>query len=247
MIFFALGLFFSSFDVRAESVVMSLYNEANAQYREGDFTTAIAGYEKAIDSGGKNSFLFYNLGNAYFEDKNIGKAILWYERARKLAPRDEDILANLRFARQVKKDREPEDIGDIERLLANLFNFPTMNELSVIYSISWVFLFVVAGWCVWYRHWKGKLFILSLVFVFVSLFSGIWLFSRTYFDAEEIPAIIMNEIVTARSGPGINQTEVFVVHEGTKVYVKRKENEWVLIRLHSGLGGWVLGSQIESI
>ena len=122
-----------------------------------------------------------------------------------------------------------------------------MNELSVIYSISWIALFVIASWCVLYRHWEGKLFILSLVFVFVSLFSGVWLFSRTYFDAEEIPAIIMNEIVTARSGPGINQTEVFVVHEGTKVYVKRKENEWVLIRLHSGLGGWVLGSQIESI
>ena len=122
-----------------------------------------------------------------------------------------------------------------------------MNELSVIYSISWISLFVIASWCVLYRHWEGKLFILSLVFVFVSLFSGVWLFSRTYFDAEEIPAIIMNEIVTARSGPGINQTEVFVVHEGTKVYVKRKENEWVLIRLHSGLGGWVVGSQIESI
>jgi tetratricopeptide (TPR) repeat protein len=247
MIFFALILFFSSFDVRAQSGIMSLYNKANSQYRDGDFSSAIVGYEKAIDSGGKTSFLFYNLGNAYFEDENIGKAILWYERARKLAPRDEDIRVNLRFARQVKKDRESEDTGDIQRLLSNLFNFPTMNELSVVYSIGWVCLFFIAGWCVYYRDWKGKLFILSLVFLFISSFSGVWLFSRIYFDAGESPAIVMNEIVTARSGPGINQTEVFVVHEGTKVFVKRKENEWVLIRLHSGLGGWVLESQIESI
>jgi len=67
MSFFVLVLFLISFDVRAESDVLSLYNEANSQYREGDFSSAIAGYEKAIDSGGKTSFLFYNLGNAYFE------------------------------------------------------------------------------------------------------------------------------------------------------------------------------------
>ncbi|MEE3234097.1 MAG: tetratricopeptide repeat protein [Candidatus Latescibacterota bacterium] len=247
MILLVLFFLSSLSEVRSQTVAMGLYNEANSHYRDGEFASAIARYERAVESGGINPLLFYNLGNAYFENGNVGKAILWYERAKKLSPRDEDIQANLRFAREVKKDREPDDTGDIERLFGDFFNFPTMNELSLVFSFSWVCLFVIAGWCLWYNRWKGKSTVLLVIFVVLSLFSGGWMLLRIYFLMGEKPAIVMNDVVTARSGPGITQTEVFVVHEGTKVFVKRGENEWVLVRLHNGMGGWVLASQIESI
>lgn len=244
-----LGLVFLIFssEVKSQTAAMGLYNEANSRYRNGDFPSAIAGYERAVESGGINSPLFYNLGNAYFENGDVGKAILWYERAKKLAPRDEDIQANLRFAQEVKKDREPEDTGDIEKLLGDFFNFPSMNELSLIFSICWICLFVIAGWCLCYHRWSGKSAVILAFFIFLSFSFGGWVLLRTYFLMGEKPAIVMNDVVTARSGPGITQTEVFIVHEGTKVFVKRRENEWILVRLHNGMGGWVLASQIESI
>ena len=244
-----LGLVFLIFssEVKSQTAALGLYNEANSRYRNGDFPSAIAGYERAVESGGINPPLFYNLGNAYFENGDIGKAILWYERAKKLAPRDEDIQANLRFAQEVKKDREPEDTGDIEKLLGDFFNFPSMNELSLIFSICWICLFVIAGWFLCYHRWSGKSTVILVFFIFLSFSFGGWVLLRIYSLMGETPAIVMNDVVTARSGPGITQTEVFIVHEGTKVFVKRRENEWILVRLHNGMGGWVLASQIESI
>ena len=236
-----------SSELRSQTVAMGLYNEANSFYRDGDFPSAIAKYEQAVVSGGTNSQLFYNLGNAYFETGNIGKAILWYERAKKLAPRDIDIRANLRFAREVKIDREPENIDGIERLFSNVFNFPTMNELILIFSFGWICIFVISGRCLFKNKWNGKSGLLLIIFVFLSLSCAGWIFSRMYSIVGEKPAIVMNDVVSARSGPGTSQTEVFVLNSGTKVYVEREENEWILVRLHNGMGGWVLSSQIKVI
>ena len=247
MIMLSLVFLIFTSEVKSQTAAMGFYNEANSRYRNGDFLSAIAGYERAVESGGNNSPLFYNLGNAYFENGDIGKAILWFERAKKLAPRDEDIQANLRFAQEVKKDREPEDTGDIEKLLGDFFNFPSMNELSLIFSICWICLFVTAGWCLFYHRWNGKSTVFLGFFIFLSFSFGGWALLRTYSLMGETPAIVMNDVVTARSGPGITQTEVFIVHEGTKVFVKRRENEWILVRLHNGMGGWVLSAQIKVI
>ena len=60
-------------------------------------------------------------------------------------------------------------------------------------------------------------------------------------------AIVLVRSVTARSGPDTGQTEVFSMHEGTKVSVVRSEGKWVLVGLQNGLGGWVLAEQVEII
>ena len=76
---------------------------------------------------------------------------------------------------------------------------------------------------------------------------GGWLSFRVYHQASEVSAIALAEVVTARSGPDVNQTEVFIMHEGTKVRVVRREDDWILVRLQNGLGGWVRADQVEPI
>ena len=73
------------------------FKAANKLYDAGKFAEAAAAYEKLEP---KTAHVFYNLGNAWFRDGKLGLAILNYERARRLAPRDPDILANLKFAEQ---------------------------------------------------------------------------------------------------------------------------------------------------
>ena len=69
--------------------------EGAARYEEGDFIAATAIWEELADAGVEDSHLWYNLGNAYFQQEEIGMAILSYRRALRLAPRDAEIRDNL--------------------------------------------------------------------------------------------------------------------------------------------------------
>lgn len=233
----------------AQSAATGQYNEANAHYRSGDFARAREVYLQVITTGVKDAFLFYNLGNACFKSDRLGEAILWYERARRLDPRDEDINANLRFANQVKIDREPEHSGNaVSRFLQDAFFFPTLSELSLVFALGWLGLFVLGIWRLRNLGGRGGLFLAALLCCGITAVQvGSWTLLRANLAADAVSAIVMVEEATARSGPDEAQTEVFAVHEGTKVRVVRGEGEWMLVRLDNGLGGWVRIAVVERI
>ena len=79
-------------------------DEGNQRYHEGDFDGALASYVQILDSGLESGELYYNIGNTYFKLSNLGPAILYYERARRLMPGDDDLLANLELARSLTID-----------------------------------------------------------------------------------------------------------------------------------------------
>src|SRR6266513_6228167 len=75
------------------------FEQANKLYEQGTFAEAAAGYEKIVAGGRVSPALYFNLGNALFKSGRIGRAIANFRLAEQLAPRDPDIRANLRFAR----------------------------------------------------------------------------------------------------------------------------------------------------
>lgn len=232
----------------AQSAALGLYNEGNSHYRDGDFAAAQRAYQRAADSGVEDARLFYNLANAHFKLGELGEAIVWYERAHRLDPRDEDIAANLRFAHQVKKDRDPDAEGNaVSQFFTSAFFHPTLSELSLIFAAGWIGLFVLGSWRVWFRR-SSSLWLAGLLACgAVAALAGGWLGARAYQQAGEVSAIVVADVVTARSGPDMGQTEVFIMHEGTKVRVVRRESDWMLVRLQNGLGGWVRVEAIRAI
>jgi tetratricopeptide (TPR) repeat protein len=84
----------------ASSASAGSFEQANQQFAAGDFTAAAASYEKALADDGPNATTYFNLGNTYQNLKRYGPAILAYERARLITPRDPDLLANLTLARK---------------------------------------------------------------------------------------------------------------------------------------------------
>lgn len=229
----------------AQSAAVGLYTEGNQLYRAGDFAGARERYEAAVATGIQDPRLLYNLGNASYKTGDLGHAIVWYERALHRAPRDEDIQANLRFLRRLKADRDPEPPGGLTGFLAHVYLWPTLNEVAVLWWLSLLTLFVVAA----RRRWQSASGIgvglpLSII---VSVAVAGFALSRCERDAQQIEAILTQPQGTARSGPAPDQTEVFVIHEGTKVMIERSEAGWYLVRLHSGLGGWLPASVLTEI
>jgi tetratricopeptide (TPR) repeat protein len=81
-------------------VSATVFDDANAKFKSGDYAGAAASYEESLVKSGPDAAVYYNLGNSYQNLKQYGPAILAYERARLLAPRDPDLLANLALARK---------------------------------------------------------------------------------------------------------------------------------------------------
>lgn len=233
--------------ISASESLAALYNRGNEQYRAGRFEAAISAYQRVVAQGLHNGEVYYNLGNAYFKNGQLGRAILSYERALKLMPKDADVLANLQFANARKSDRETEvEENVLTRVLQAIFAFFSVNMLAVMVC---VFVFclsgVVACWIfVPIRRvlWAG---LLALVAVALLGSAGMLAFKAS---SHRIPkAIVLADEATGRSGPGRDFLQVFTLHEGTKVEIERAEGGWLLVRLHSGLGGWIEARALERI
>jgi hypothetical protein len=233
--------------VDASEGLAGLYNQGNANYRQGDFVGAVAIYKQVIAQGFQNGEVYYNLGNAYFKNEQLGHAILAYERALKLMPGDEDVLANLRFANAHRVDKETEDAPNfLTRVLRGVYDFFGINTLSIF---CLVFVFGIGGALVgWLFVPLRRVIWLVLVVVLGSGFlaAGVVLALKVH-EHSTIAAVVLESEAVGRSGPGSDFLQVFVLHEGTKVFVERTEGNWLLVKLSNGVGGWVKRDVLEQI
>ena len=119
-------------------------------YAAGEWTSAARSWEAVREAGLESSTLYYNIGNAYFKDGDIAHAILWYERALKLDPTNEDAGFNLSFARnqvQDKIEEIPEPfIEVIGHKMCRILPSDTWAVLAVVFfavTLALVLLFLL--------------------------------------------------------------------------------------------------------
>ena len=226
----------------------ALYNEANALYRAGDFESARSRYLEAVSAGAQDARLYYNLGNACFKAGHIGDAVLWFERARRLEPRDEDIRANLDFVNAVKQDRETEEPNALWGALVAAIGFPTINELCVLLAVLAAAAVALSAWRLLRpQPARGPLLAMTFSTAGAAGLVALLLAGRIYAQESTTEAVVVVREATARSGPDAAQTAVFVIHEGTKVQLSRREAGWALVRLPSGPLGWLPDSALMAI
>jgi len=227
-----------------------LFGQARQFYDNGDYQKAIGSYRQILQQGQESAALHYNLGNAYFKAGALGEAILHYEKARRLAPRDRDIQYNLQVARVRVQDRitAPEP-SVVMRIFNGLKYFLTLNELAwttagLILLGSVLFAFWRTGPDSRIRQITSRVLIVWLVlFLLVSPL----LLSRTLEAQQHAEGIVLVPEVKARSAPQEMSTEVFLLHEGTKLEVEDTQYEWYKIKLPDTKEGWVHSDTIGII
>ncbi len=226
----------------------SIYNEANALYGQGEFRKAAGRYEEIVSRGVRNGYVFFNLGNAWFKAGETGQAILAYERALRLMPDDEDVLANLRFVNALKVDRSPDgNVNLATRILSSVDRLLSADVLAVSGSVC-LFLAAFAGVIRLLAPSRRSLWIGLLVLAGMGLCGSVALLTnRIYSENAASEAIVLADEVRGRSGPGDDYLLVFTIHEGTKVTIERVEERWYLVRLPNGIGGWLPGNSLEII
>ncbi len=227
------------------------YVEGNRLYQEGDFAGALEAYESILDAGFESGDLHFNTGNAYFKLGDLGRAILHYERARRLLPADEGVLANLALARTLTVD-EVEALPRFWVLSAWDWwvGLLSRNLLLLVVAFSYlggmvgvVALIMRRGTSV--ALWGGRM---ALVGGVLTLVLGLNLVVRELGLSRAEEAVVLAAEVPVRSAPSEDgDLTVFTVHEGTKVRIDRRSDEWAEVVLEDGKVGWLKLEAVETI
>ena len=239
---------FASFLFAQESNIT--IENANELYSQGEYLQAAHIYEQIIQEQGIAPELYYNLGNAYYKANEIGRSILNYERALNLNPNFEDARFNLQLAQtKVIDNIKEEDTFFIKRWIQSIGETLTSNQwlfLSCtlfIISIIGFFLFIFGG----SKGLRKTSFVIAIVLLIGSAISLTYSISRKRQMTNHEQAIVMMGIITVKSSPDKSGTELFELHEGTKVTIKSELGEWSEIVIGDGRRGWVEKRQIEQI
>ncbi len=228
----------------------ALWDEANTAYINADYRRALELYHAIESRSVASAKLYYNMGNAYFKDGKTGRAILYYNKALRLDPGDEDIRYNLGVANSYTKDH----IQTVPELFATRWirsvrqavSGNTWAVLSIVFFAAMMFAVMI------------YLLVQSLLFRKAGFFAAVaslLLFAiTTSFAISErrrsttpTEAIVMNAAVSVKASPDKTSTDMFVLHEGTKVRVGNRMSDWIEITIADGKKGWIETRAIEMI
>ena len=234
--------------VQAESFTKA---DADKAYQENKYAEAIKMYENILATQGESAVVYYNLGNSYFKEKNMAKAVLNYERALLLNPGDADIRFNLDMARSKTVDQiTPATEVFIVTWINSLTNMQSERGWAKIGIVSFICLLVgLALYIVSKRLFVRKIgFIGAVVLLVVTVCANLFARQQKNELMDRTGAIVMSPTVTVKSTPDKSGTELFVLHEGTKVFVEDNSMKgWKEIRLEDGNKGWIPTEAIEII
>ncbi|UCH12342.1 MAG: tetratricopeptide repeat protein [Candidatus Omnitrophota bacterium] len=224
------------------------FTKANSFYQQEKFKEAIKEYEKIIDAGFCSANIYYNLGNTYFKIGSIGKAILNYERARRLAPDDGDLLTNLEYAKSLIVDRSirvsaPWFVEIISRL-PERFSAGRLCQLLFTINIS-IFIILTINL---FLSRPNRFFIFMTAVFLITFIAGSVVLSKkaTTINKRQEAVVIVSEI-DCRFGPLDNATVHFKLYEGSKIIILKTEADWSKIKRFDGKIGWIKKDSYEII
>ncbi len=215
-----------------------IFNKANALYKENKYAAAALEFEKIPQLGLESGNLYYNLGNSYFKQGQIGKAILNYERAGRFIPGDSDLKSNYDYSRSVLNLGREEFSGNkLSIWLAGFFAGIGVESLTMLLSVIYTLLFLVLIFGLFFGRVKRLSRPLALIFVILFILGAVSL-DRKITCLERGAVVISNE-AEVRFEPLESATAYFTLKEGSKVLVLEGSGNWYKIKRSDGKVGWV--------
>lgn len=227
-----------------------MFNKANQLFIEQNYAGAIEAYEKII-SDNKISFeVYFNLGNAYYKTGDMTKAILNFERAKKIKPSDPDINHNLKIAYLGTIDKiEPMPKVFYEEWWEK-FVYEGSVDKRAIYALAFIWLAVLSGVIYLFSSKpsvRKTAFFSGLGLLFIGLFTWYLTSLQKSHLTNHRGAVIFAESAYVKSSPDAKSSNLFLLHSGTRVEVMDELQGWKKIRIANGNEGWIEAENIEII
>ncbi len=226
------------------------FAEGNRYYEQKDYANAISSYEAILGESLESPDVYYNLGNAHYQLGHIAPAILNYERALKMAPAHEDARFNLELANLRVVDRitpNPEFF-----ILASWREFRDGRSSGqwAAWTVGALWLALVLGALFLFGNktlFKRIGFFGGIAMLLLGIVLGIIAMNRHYLETHSQYAVILSPNVYVKNAPDVNGTDLFILHEGTKVKLSDSLEGWLEVMLEDGKEGWVKAEELEEI
>lgn len=224
-----------------------LFSKANSLYNESAYDSAARVYEDIISKGYSSASLYYNLGNAYYKLRNYPMAILYYEKSLKLDPNNSDTKHNIAIANAFISDKI-EEVPElfIKTWWNKLSNIFTINTWAIITLASIALMFI----CLFFyltartRTVKKSMFFSSLILILLTITTFSISLKKYNYIKNHSEGIITSPTITVKSSPSSSSVDLFVLHEGSKVKILDKTDNWEKVKIANGSIGWLPSSTI---
>ena len=235
-----------SFETKAQKPE-ELMAKGNSLYNENAYDSAATVYKKIIDQGYSSATLYYNLGNTYYKLRNYPLAIFYYEKSLKLDPNNEDTRHNIETAKLFLTDKI-ESVPEVFiktwwNKLSNMFSINVWAVISLIalgILLISLFFYLTAKT----RGLKKSMFFIGIFMIILTICSfSISTKKYNYFKSQN-EGIVITPTITIKSSPSSSSVDLFVLHEGAKVMVLDKTDQWEKIKIANGSIGWLPSSAI---
>jgi tetratricopeptide (TPR) repeat protein len=251
--FWTIGLLFAlalaAGSARAD-LTDDVWKRGNDAYLRGDYPAAVAAYEQLDRQQVVSAELVFNLGDAYYRQGQLGRAIWCWERALALDPDHEDARYNLAQARKLEDTRVHDKIEGAERepiWIRAVSQLGAATELWLFVGFYLAFFIALALRLRARRqadpdgreggHGSGWTALAAILGTAAAL-AGLLLIGRV--AMERMPSgIVLADQSDVKEGADPNYKTTFQVHAGLRVRLLDRDQDWVRIRLANGLEGWV--------
>ncbi len=228
----------------------ALFVDGNRLYQAGQYQAALEKYSEILKLGRESTALYFNMGNCYYKLQDVGRAILFYERALRLSPGDDDVQTNLGIAQLATPDKIERQPDFILARFVQAYCHLLPKRIQVGLALG-LYLALMAGVILWILTrgrligtWAGRA---SVALAVLLLLAGASLAGREFEQSNRREAVILATKVEVMSSPGAQAVEVFSLHAGAKVALDRSSGDWVEIILPDRKSGWVKREVLEAI
>ncbi|MBD5232568.1 MAG: tetratricopeptide repeat protein [Bacteroidales bacterium] len=243
-----------------QAFALSYGQQADSAYNKENYREAIELYNKSIAQEGRSATIYYNLGNAYFRNDNLGKAVVSYERALRINPSDEDARQNLEFVRSRIQDKPEDDTPFFASMHAS--TVAMMSPDAWAWTAFVVFL-LLAGAAALYifsqqvalrkAGFFGGIVLLVLFAYFLGVAADAASTARSHEDAVVI--VPSTQLTSAPRASKTASDKVVTIHEGTKVAIVDSvatpddpvSPKWYNVKINNSTKAWLRASDVERI
>ena len=216
------------------------FNQANRFYEEGKYAEAAAAYGQLLQAGNTSAAIYFNRGNAYFKLGQLGRAILSYRQAERLAPRDPDLRANLQFARTQARGGLAFPVDWSGRWLGTL----TVNEWTALTAVAFWVVFALLALGQWRpelgRRWRTTLWSAGLL----TIILGACLATKFKADYLDTTVVVIAGEVDVRNGPLDESQSAYKVRDGIELKVLDRKDNWLQVLDPAQRLGWLREDQV---
>ncbi len=227
----------------------SIVAQGNEFYAANEYEQALESYRSVISAGYESTQLYFNLGNTFYKLNQLPSAILYYEKALKIEPSNKDAAYNLNVVNQQITDK-------IEVLPTLFFNewWNSLKQMMTSTGWAWLVIILSLGLCLFTGLFytakvvsTKRISFYGIIITFALFVVGGIAGRQSVISSTGTTAIVFTPSLTVKSSPADNSTDLFVIHEGTKVNIIEAQNGWQRVSIADGNSGWIKTTDTQPI